>query len=90
VHEAYPLLGELVDVRRFDFLLAVAAQVTIAQIVSHYKDDVWMLRRLFLSFDELAVAGSQGQRGCSAGCQIEKFTSVQVIHVFILSRYLKQ
>jgi len=43
--EANAFGGEAIDVRGFDFRLAVAAQIAIAQIIGEDEDNVWPLRR---------------------------------------------
>ena len=45
LRKAHAFRRQVVHVRRFDFPLAVAAEIGISQIVRHDKNDVGLLRR---------------------------------------------
>jgi hypothetical protein len=55
VYSRKPFGGEAVDVRGADLLLAVAAEVGVAEFVGEDEDDVWLAAR------RIRGAGGGGQ-----------------------------
>ncbi len=59
IGEAHPLGGKLIDIRRFDCLLPVAAQVAVAQIVGQNENNIG---RIFYSPRRPAGSGTARQQ----------------------------
>ena len=53
-HEPHALGGQLVEMRRFDLVLAIAAEFTIAEVIGEDEDDVRRCR---------SRGGDRGQKG---------------------------